>query len=156
LLFHSFRCGCRKRRTEEEILPIDVKAGWRNGTKITFPEKGNREPNVTPVDVVFIVEEKVDGVYTRVRNDLVVTKTISLLEALTGSTVSLVTLDGRNLTVPIDEIIHPEYVKVLQGEGMPFPNETTKKGNLKIKFNIIFPTNLTFDQKVAVKKLLGT
>ena len=153
-MFHSFPCGCRKHRTEEEILAIDVKAGWEKGTKITFTGKGNREPNVKPADVVFIVVEKVHRVYTRVGNDLVVTKTISLLEALTGYTVNLVTLDGRNLTVPINEIIHPGYVKVLQGEGMPFVDET-KKGNLKIKFEVIFPAKLTFDQKVGIKKLLG-
>ena len=30
-----------KAMSVEEILPIEVKPGWKKGTKITFPEKGN-------------------------------------------------------------------------------------------------------------------
>ncbi|MFQ6669564.1 hypothetical protein Gotur_034766 [Gossypium turneri] len=30
---------------ESEILTIDVKPGWKKGTKITFPDKGNEQPN---------------------------------------------------------------------------------------------------------------
>jgi len=42
----------------EEILTIDIKPGWKKGTKITFPEKGNEARNVVPSDLVFIVEER--------------------------------------------------------------------------------------------------
>jgi len=139
----------------EEILTINVKAGWKKGTKITFIEKGNQQPNVTPADIVFIIDEKVHGVYSRDGNDLVVTQKISLVEALTGYIVNLVTLDGRNLTVPISRIIHPQYEEVVEREGLPLSRDPTKKGNLRIKFNIRFPSKLTFDQKVGMKKLLG-
>lgn len=30
----------RAGRSEEEILEINVKPGWKKGTKVTFPEKG--------------------------------------------------------------------------------------------------------------------
>ncbi|CAJ1978890.1 unnamed protein product [Sphenostylis stenocarpa] len=139
----------------EEILTITVKPGWKKGTKITFPEKGNEQPNVTPADLVFIIDEKPHGVYTRDGNDLVVTQKISLPEALTGYTVHLTTLDGRNLTIPINNVIHPTYEEVVPREGMPLPKDPSKKGNLRIKFNIKFPTRLTDEQKAGIKKLLG-
>ncbi|KAK3140843.1 hypothetical protein QOZ80_5AG0406580 [Eleusine coracana subsp. coracana] len=41
----------------DEILTIDIKPGWKKGTKITFPEKGNERRNVRPSDLVFIVDE---------------------------------------------------------------------------------------------------
>ncbi|KAJ8549533.1 hypothetical protein K7X08_033240 [Anisodus acutangulus] len=140
----------------EEILTIDIKPGWKKGTKITFPEKGNEEPNVVPADLVFIIDEKPHSVFTRDGNDLVINQKISLAEALTGYTVHLTTLDGRKLTIPINNVIHPNYEEVVPREGMPIPKEPSKRGNLRIKFNIKFPTRLTADQKTGIKKLLAS
>ncbi|CAK9152539.1 unnamed protein product [Ilex paraguariensis] len=139
----------------EEILTIDIKPGWKKGTKITFPEKGNEQPNVIPADLVFIIDEKPHSVFTRDGNDLVVTQKISLAEALTGYTVHLTTLDGRNLTIPINSVIHPNYEEVVPREGMLIPKEPLKRGNLRIKFNIKFPTRLTAEQKSGIKKQLA-
>ncbi|EMS65162.1 DnaJ homolog subfamily B member 13 [Triticum urartu] len=192
----------------EEILTIDVKPGWKKGTKITFPEKGNEQPHTIAADLVFIIDEKPHAVYTRDGNDLVATQKIPLAEALTGYTVHLTTLDGRSLTVPISSVIHPGYEEVegqpardgndlvatqkiplaealtgytvhlttldgrsltvpissvihpgyeevVRGEGMPLPKDPSRKGNLRVKFDIKFPARLTADQKSGVKRLLG-
>uniref|UniRef100_A0A7N0RDN6 J domain-containing protein n=1 Tax=Kalanchoe fedtschenkoi TaxID=63787 RepID=A0A7N0RDN6_KALFE len=140
----------------EEILTIEVKPGWKKGTKITFPEKGNEQPGVIPSDLVFVIDEKPHSVFTRDGNDLVVTKRISLAEALTGCTVNLTTLDGRSLSIPINNVIHPTYEEVVPGEGMPIPKDPSKRGNLRIKFNIKFPTRLSPEQKSGIKKLLAS
>ncbi|KAF9589413.1 hypothetical protein IFM89_023689 [Coptis chinensis] len=111
----------------EEILTIDIKPGWKKGTKITFPEKGNERPNVIPADLVFIIDEKPHSLFTRDGNDLIVTQRISLVEALTGYTVHLTTLDGRNLTIPITNVIHPTYEEVVPREGMPIPKDPQRR-----------------------------
>lgn len=138
----------------EEILTIEIKPGWKKGTKITFPEKGNERPNEVPADLVFVIDEKLHPIFTRDGNDLVVTKSISLAEALTGYTLHLNTLDGRSLTIPINNVIHPNYEEVVPREGMPIPKDLSKKGSLRVKFNIKFPTRLTPEQKAGIKKLL--
>ncbi|KAL0375341.1 UNVERIFIED_CONTAM: DnaJsubfamily B member 13 [Sesamum radiatum] len=138
----------------EEILTIEIKPGWKKGTKITFPEKGNEQRGVIPSDLVFIIDEKPHSVFKRDGNDLIVTQKISLVEALTGYTVQVTTLDGRNLTIPINNIVNPTYEEVVKGEGMPIPKEPGKKGNLRIKFNIKFPSRLTSEQKTGIKRLL--
>uniref|UniRef100_A0A6N2KE10 J domain-containing protein n=1 Tax=Salix viminalis TaxID=40686 RepID=A0A6N2KE10_SALVM len=139
----------------EEILTIDIKPGWKKGTKITFPEKGNEQPNTVPADLVFIIDEKPHPLFTRDGTDLVVVQKISLAEALTGYTVHLTTLDGRNLTIPVNTVIHPNYEEVVPREGMPIQKDPTKRGNLRIKFSIKFPTRLTAEQKAGIKRLLG-
>ncbi|XP_017697171.2 dnaJ homolog subfamily B member 13-like [Phoenix dactylifera] len=139
----------------EEILTIDIKPGWKKGTKITFPEKGNEAPDIIPADIVFVIDEKPHDVFMREGNDLVMTQKISLVEALTGYTVRLTTLDGRSLTIPINSIIHPAYEEVVPREGMPLPKDPSKRGNLRIKFNIKFPTRLTSEQKAGIKRLLA-
>ncbi|CAA6671529.1 unnamed protein product [Spirodela intermedia] len=138
----------------EEILTIEVKPGWKKGTKITFSEKGNEQPNGIPADLVFIIDEKPHEVFTREGNDLVTTQKISLAEALAGCTVQLRTLDGRQLTVPVTAVVHPAYEEVVPREGMPLPKDPSKRGNLRIRFAIRFPTRLTAHQKKGIKKLL--
>ncbi|KAG4212958.1 hypothetical protein ERO13_A01G019700v2 [Gossypium hirsutum] len=139
----------------EEILTINVRPGWKKGTKITFAEKGNQRPNVIPADLIFIIEEKPHNVFTREGNDLIVAQKISLVDALYGCTVHLTTLDGRNLTIPIHNVIHPCYEEVVPREGMPIQKDPSKRGNLRIKFDLKFPTRLTPEQKSGIKKLLG-
>ncbi|KAJ9693938.1 hypothetical protein PVL29_009764 [Vitis rotundifolia] len=142
--------------TTEEILTIEIKPGWKKGTKITFPEKGNEQRGIVPSDLIFIIDEKPHLVFKRDGNDLIFTQKISLVEALTGYTVQVTTLDGRTLTIPINSIISPTYEEVVKGEGMPIPKEPSKKGNLRIKFNIKFPTRLTSEQKTGIKRLLSS
>jgi DnaJ family protein B protein 4 len=139
----------------EEILTIEVKAGWKKGTKVTFPEKGNVQPNQAAADLVFVIDEKPHPVYKRDGNDLILTKKISLTEALAGTTLSLTTLDGRTLNLNLPDVITPGYEKVLPREGMPIAKEPGKKGNLRLKFDISFPTRLTAEQKAGIKRLLG-
>uniref|UniRef100_A0A7N1A0F7 Chaperone DnaJ C-terminal domain-containing protein n=1 Tax=Kalanchoe fedtschenkoi TaxID=63787 RepID=A0A7N1A0F7_KALFE len=81
---------------------------------------------------------------------------ISLVEALAGYTAQITTLDGRTLTVPINSIISPTYEEVVKGEGMPIPKDASKRGNVRIKFNIRFPARLTTEQKTGIKKLLAS
>ncbi|XP_074264459.1 uncharacterized protein LOC141586949 [Silene latifolia] len=145
-----------KPTTVEEILTIEIKPGWKKGTKITFPEKGNEQRGIIPSDLVFIIDEKPHSVFKRDGNDLLVTQKISLVESLTGYTAQITTLDGRTLTVPVNSVISPSYEEVVKGEGMPIPKEPSKKGNLRIKFNIKFPTRLTQEQKSGMKRLLSS
>ncbi|XP_022727075.1 dnaJ homolog subfamily B member 1-like [Durio zibethinus] len=144
-----------KPKTVEEILKIDIKPGWKKGTKITFPEKGNHEPGVTPADLIFVVDEKPHPIFKRDGNNLVVNQKISLLEALTGITLSLTTLDGRNLMITVTDIVKPGHEVAIPNEGMPISKEPSKKGHLKIKFDIIFPLRLTAEQKSGLKRVLG-
>eukprot|EP00245_Coleochaete_scutata_P008741 TRINITY_DN272_c0_g1_i1.p1 TRINITY_DN272_c0_g1~~TRINITY_DN272_c0_g1_i1.p1 ORF type:complete len:356 (-),score=95.77 TRINITY_DN272_c0_g1_i1:89-1156(-) len=147
--------GSGKTVPVEEILTIDVKPGWKKGTKITFPEKGNEQPGVVAADLVFVIDEKPHDLFKRDGNDLIVTQKVSLADALTGYTVAVNTLDGRTLNIPINEIVTPGYEKVIPKEGMPIAKEPGKRGNLRIKFDIKFPTRLSPAQKEAVKKILS-
>lgn len=141
--------------TLEEILTIDIKPGWKKGTKITFPEKGNEEPGVVPADLIFVVEERPHSIYTRDGNDLVVKQEISLLESLTGKTFDLTTLDGRNLSVPLTEIVKPGKEIVVPNEGMPMPKDRRRKGNLRIQIDVKYPTRFTETQKYELRRVLG-
>ncbi|XP_047310738.1 dnaJ homolog subfamily B member 1-like [Impatiens glandulifera] len=142
-------------RDLDEILTIEIKPGWKKGTKITFPEKGNLDPGIIPADLVFVVDEKPHSVYSRDGNDLIIEQDITLLEALTGKTIELTTLDGRNVMIPVTIIIKPGYELIVPNEGMPISKEPRNKGNLRIKFNVIYPSRLTAEQKIELRRALG-
>ncbi|KAL1187954.1 DnaJ -like protein [Cardamine amara subsp. amara] len=142
-------------RVVEEILPIDIKPGWKKGTKLTFLKKGNEEPGIIPADIIFVVEEKSHPVYKRDGNDLLVNQEITLLEALTGKTLNLITLDGRTLMIPLTDIIKPDHEIVVPNEGMPISKEPGRKGNLRLKLSVRYPTKLTGEQKSELKRVLG-
>jgi DnaJ family protein B protein 4 len=141
-------------RQEAEILTIEVRPGWKKGTKITFQEKGDEHPGRVPADIVFVLAEKPHAAFAREGNDLVYTHRLPLREALTGAAVELTTLDGRVLRVEVPEVVSPGYEKVVPGEGMPLTKHPGGKGNLRIRFDVLFPRQLSEAQRAAVKAAL--
>ncbi|RWR73685.1 dnaJ subfamily B member 4 [Cinnamomum micranthum f. kanehirae] len=138
----------------EEMLTINIMPGWKKGTKVRFTEKGHEQPNSIPADVVFIIEEKPHAVYKRDGNDLVMNRRIPLVDALTGTTLKLTALDGRKLTIPIENVISPGYEMILPDEGMTILKQPWKKGNLRIKFDVKFPSRLTAEQRLGLRRTL--
>jgi len=144
----------RSLQLEEKIFRIELGAGWKEGTKITFPKEGDEHPGLTePGDVVFVLKQKPHPRFTRRGADLVYTAKLSLVQSLTGATIDVETLDGRIVPIGINEVASPTSQKVVEGEGLPNP-KTGKKGNLLIEFDIRFPSSLSTEQKNAIKKIL--
>lgn len=141
--------------TVEEVLAINIKPGWKKGTKITFPEKGNHKAGATPGDLIFVIDEKPHPVFKRDGNDLVINHRISLLDALTSKTINITTLDGRVLPLKVSGVIKPGQEMVIENEGMPISKEPSKNGKLRIKFDIKFPSRLTSEQKSDLRRVLG-
>ncbi|KAM5248484.1 LOW QUALITY PROTEIN: dnaJ homolog subfamily B member 13 [Ctenodactylus gundi] len=137
---------------KDKILTIDMRPGWRQGTRIAFEK--DQGPNVIPADIIFIVKEKLHPRFRRENDNLFFVSPIPLGKALTCCTVEVRTLDDRLLNIPINDIVHPKYFKKVPGEGMPLPEDPTKKGDLYIFFNIQFPICLTPQKQVLCQALL--
>lgn len=138
----------------DKILTINVRPGWKAGTKITFPQEGDQGPNNIPADIVFVVKDKSHPVFRREGNDLVFVAKIPLGKALIGCSIEVPTLDGRLLNIPINDIVHPKYKKSIPGEGMPHSKQPSNKGNLNIEFDIQFPEQLTPEKKQLIRQAL--
>uniref|UniRef100_A0A1A8CE32 DnaJ homolog subfamily B member 13 n=1 Tax=Nothobranchius kadleci TaxID=1051664 RepID=A0A1A8CE32_NOTKA len=141
---------------QEKILTIEVKRGWKEGTRIIFPKEGDQGLNRVPADIVFTVRQKSHPLFVRRNNDLIYKTQISLMMALTGFSVNVPTLDGRLLSIPINDIVHPTYEKVVAGEGMPLPQDPSQRGNLVLTFDTQFPKMLSAERRHLIQKVLGT
>ncbi|CAF4906337.1 unnamed protein product [Rotaria magnacalcarata] len=62
--------------------------------------------------------------------------TISLAEALTGTTLYIQQLDGRQLEVPINEIVIRGFKQRVTNEGIPSTSNSGTYGDLIIEFEV--------------------
>lgn len=139
-------------------LTITVKAGWKKGTKVTFPSEGDEAPGTTPPDVVFVITEKADeaeGAYTREGSNLVYTHKITLADALTDCSLQIPTLDQRLISIACPEVVSPFYEKTIGGEGMPISKKPGTKGDLIVKFHILFPKYLNGVKRTKIREILA-
>ena len=67
-------------RIEEKVLEINVKPGWKEGTKITFPKEGDQHPNRIAADIVFTLKNKPHQTFKRDGNHLIYKHKVSLKE----------------------------------------------------------------------------
>lgn len=54
----------------------------------------------------------------------------------------------------MQEVIKPNTVKRIHGYGLPFPKDSTRKGDLLVAFDIQFPEKLSTTQKEAMRDML--
>lgn len=133
---------------EEKILQIDVKPGWKAGTKVTFPQEGDMKPGVIAADIVFVIADKPHQFFKRDSdNNLLYLAKLTLREALVGCMVNVPTIDGRVLSIQVNEVIQPGTQKRIPGEGLPVPKLNGKRADMIVAFDVAFPTNLSNEQK---------
>ncbi|KAM3864135.1 dnaJ homolog subfamily B member 1a [Diretmus argenteus] len=145
--------GCTV-RNEDKILTVDIKRGWKEGTKITFPREGDETPTNIPADVVFVVKDKPHAVFRREGSDIIYPAKISLRDALCGCTVNAPTLDGRTITVTSRDVVKPGMKKRIMGEGLPLSKCNEKRGDMVLDFAVKFPDKLGQSTRDALGQIL--
>mmetsp|Transcript_11664 Transcript_11664/g.23742 ORF Transcript_11664/g.23742 Transcript_11664/m.23742 type:complete len:355 (-) Transcript_11664:7797-8861(-) len=133
--------------SEEKTLTVEVKPGYKDGTKIRFEGAGDELPGVSPGDIVFVVKEKPHPRFLRDKDDLIMKVRVQLAEALTGTTLNIHTIDGQTVPIVIEDVISPGYSRRVKGLGMPNRKVSGSRGDLELRFEVIFPTHLSLDKK---------
>ncbi|KAK9497179.1 hypothetical protein O3M35_004545 [Rhynocoris fuscipes] len=143
-------------KKEDKLLTINVKPGWKSGTKITFQREGDQSRTKIPADIVFIIRDKPHHLFKRDGSDIRYTAKVSLKQALCGVVLDIPTLTfGRTISLNMSkEIIKPNVVKRIVGEGLPLPKEPNHKGDLLVNFEIAFPDELSSTVKDLLKDVL--
>ena len=146
----------------EENIDVEVLRGYDKNSVVVFKGMGNEGLGEKNSDLIVKIKEKKNNLFKRVnKNDLIYIHEITLAQALNGDPVRLTTLDNRKIAISIDEIISPSTVKKVPGEGMPiYKKELSvrdleiEKGDLYIKFHIIFPEYIDPARKMEISQLL--
>lgn len=140
-------------RQEERILEVQVKPGWKPGTKIKFAREGDEKPNGTVQDVHFIVEEKPHPLFKRTGDNLTTELELTLLEALTGFSKTIATIDGKHLKITSINPVQPGHEISYPGHGMPYSKDPSVRGDLIVICKVIFPSTISPEKKTALKQI---
>jgi len=150
------KCSGKKMVSISRHLDCYVRPGSNPGTSITFKNESDWNPDFDEMGdlIVYVNSGNEEGAFRREGDNLIMTKHITLLEALTGTEFRFKHLDNRILSVKYEDIIKPNQCMVIKNEGMPNLTEQLKHGDLIVKFEVIFPTHLEKERSKYLVKIL--
>jgi len=163
-------CRGKKVMKERKVLEVNIDKGMKNKQKITFTGESDEAPDTIPGDIIFEIQEKEHDIFKRKGADLLITKTISLIEALNGFNFPIKHLDNRIIKInndssflssnPITDknffnIIKNDDLKIIEHKGMPHHRNPFVKGRLFILFKIEFPISINYKQALLLEECFG-
>lgn len=144
----------RKKLTDEGITvdeavesQLEVKPGSEEGVISVLEGMGDQGVHYLPGDVEIELVLLPDLLWSREGNNLFFKHELTLAEALCGKIVEVPTFDGRELAVPVTQVVAPGDSQTVSGEGI-------LGADLIICFDIVFPKTLTMEQKKTLKATL--
>ena len=140
--------------TSEKIIVVQVKSGWKSGTKLNYAGEGDEYAPNRRQDVQLVIEEKAHPVFRRDGDDLHATMNLTLEESLCGFSKAVTTLDSRELKVSNRAVTVPNQQLKFPNGGMPNQKDPNVKGSLIVTFKVTFPPTLTEEQKLLVQQAL--
>eukprot|EP00474_Spongospora_subterranea_P000207 CRZ00665.1 hypothetical protein [Spongospora subterranea] len=140
----------RKGVDDSVVLQIDVRRGWKAGTRITFFDEGDELPDFQPADIIFVIQEKPHPFFKRLDSHLLHEVKVSLKQALTGFAVEVMGIDSQKLRIRVKPLQTSSFRKVVPGHGMPFSKRPDARGDLIINFIVEFPQNLSDPQRAQL------
>lgn len=106
-----------------DILNINIKPGWKEGTKITYD------------DITFIIKEEKHPIFRRNGDDLHYTCHISLKDAIIGFSKTIQSLDNSPINIKINSLNRSTDKYIVVGKGMPSKKDKNY-GDLIVDFDI--------------------
>lgn len=132
---------------------VKVPKGIEAGKRLRLTGKGNTSPSGGPAGDLYLkvnVAEHPD--FVRDGDDLIQEKRIPFSQACLGSSVEVVTLEGKKFNVKVPAGVQQESKLRIKGHGLP-TGPVGDRGDLYVKIAIRIPKNLSEEQEAAVKAL---
>merc|ERR1739848_7543 len=146
----------------KKLFEVEVKKGWKDGTKIRYQQEANEEPGKLAGDIVFVIKTKPHQHFIREHENLIYTIDIPLYQALSGEQLSfplpLINRQGgdvpRQRIIQIQgEIVGNKTERRISGEGLPLKKQPNQNGNLIVRSNVVMPRVLDGNVKKAAQLL---
>jgi molecular chaperone DnaJ len=131
---------------------IEVPAGIEDGQTLRVSGAGHAGDAGAPAGDLYVeVGVSADERFERDGTDLISVVSIPATEAMLGTTVTVPTLDGER-EIEVAGGTQPGTEEVLRGEGLPRLGGR-RRGNQRVIFNVIVPTNLSEEQREMTERL---
>jgi DnaJ family protein A protein 2 len=153
------KCNGEQLLKDKKVFEVVVERGAKRGDHVAFTGEGDQVPGVRlSGDIIIVFDQKPHPVFTRKGNHLIMERTISLAEALTGFNIVVDHLDGRQLNIspPAGSVLDPDRMYEVHREGMPVPKTGgVERGNLFIKFKVQYPSSIGESDLTTLRQILG-
>lgn len=134
-------------------IRITIPAGVEDGQTIKISGYGGEGVNGGPKGDLYLTFEINNNTnFQRVKNDLYKNESISLYDAILGSSIEVETLTGKVKLKVKPETQNDTKVK-LKGKGMPVYKKKDAHGDLYITYKVTMPTKLSEKEKELFKQL---
>ena len=141
---------------QAEKVSVNIPKGITTGKKLRIPGKGNPSPyGGQPGDLYVQVKVLADRVFSAEGHDLHIHRNIKLSDALLGSSLSVPTLDGKELNIKVPPGTNHKTKMRLTGHGLPHM-KGGGKGDLYVNLLIKMPKTLSAEQKELIRKLAAS
>jgi len=148
-------CDGQGSKNVKKEFKFDIQRGMKEGEFKIFEEEGNEIINGENGDVILVVNQIEHETLSRKGDDLIYTKFINLVDALTYQNFSFEHISGEMITINDNKLLKYDSYHLFEGLGMPIKDQEDKFGNLIVKYNIIYPPSLTDKQKDNILKIFG-
>ena len=136
-----------------ENLTVKIPKGLIAGKKLRLAGKGNPSPYGGPAGNLYIKSKLLnDPVFSSENYDLYINRELKLSEAILGTTVSVPTIEDKQLSLKIPPGTKSGTKMRLSGYGLP-DTKDNKKGDLYVRVQVKIPQHLNEEQKKIVDKL---
>lgn len=141
---------------EPKTFTVDIEPGLADGQQFQFRGQADEAPGHDPGDVVIVAKEKSHKTFKRMNDALLMTKKVSLAEALCGFEFSTLFLDGKELVIRSKpgEVVTPNQLMRIPGKGMP-RRHGQKPGDLFVQIEVDFPKEVNAGSRAKLAELLG-
>ncbi len=138
---------------KSENLTVKIPKGLIAGKKLRLAGKGNPSPYGGPAGNLYIKSKVLkDPVFSSENYDLYIDRELKISEAILGATVSVPTIDNRQLSLKIPPGTKQGTKMRLSGHGLP-NMKNNEKGDLYVRVQVTIPQHLNDEQKNIVDKL---
>ncbi len=146
-------CGGKGRRQQQESLTVNVPVGVHEGMALRVPGHGEPAPapGGMPGDLFVIVRTLPDPRFERAGEDLWRTETLSIPQAVLGTTRRVPTLDAE-VEVTIPPGTQPDTVLRLPGRGLP-EFGAPRRGDLYLRLRLAVPERLGARERELYEQL---
>jgi molecular chaperone DnaJ len=136
--------------TKEEIVDIEIPPGVEAGMQLTMKNLGNYTRDGLPGDLNIIIDEIKEHYFRREKNNLIIEKEISVIDAIIGADVKVKTPHGE-LNVNIDAGTNHDSKIRINGKGTPHVHYGL--GDLYVIVKVKMPKNINKEDRIILDKL---
>ncbi len=149
-------CDAEKILSKNEVVDVPIPPGIADNQKTVIDGKGNEHPDYRRGDLIVFTKIDKHKLFTRKKNDLILEKKVSLIEALSGFSFNLKHLNNHEITIstPKGHVVRHNDVMKIPHLGMPHYNESLTTGDLYIHFIVLFPMVITPERVKMLKEAL--